>query len=110
MFYKDLTLFGFQFLQTDPILVLRGGIKMDRLWTYIDGKKWTVRSKYQFALLVMGMLSALTGSALWLIVRIWAFSTWDWLICFAGYPAVISVFVVFFYSNKHGFHHGAYRW
>ena len=77
---------------------------MKNLWTYIDKKKWHADTKYRVALLILGTLYALAGFAVWLIIRIWALSTWDWMVCFLGYPVVISWFVVFFFSFIHDFH------
>ena len=50
---------------------------MKNLWTYIEKKKWHADTKYRVALLILGTLFALAGLALWLIIRIWALSTWD---------------------------------
>lgn len=79
---------------------------MRTLWTYLDGKNWQAGTKYKIILLLLGTVFALTGFAVWLIIRIWTLSTWDWMICFIGYPVVISWFAVFFYSCKHSFHSG----
>lgn len=79
---------------------------MKNLWTYIEKKKWLADTKYRVALLILGTLYALAGFAAWLIIRIWALSTWDWMVCFLGYPVVISWFVVFLYSCNHDFHDG----
>lgn len=79
---------------------------MKNLWTYIENKNWHADTKYRVALLILGTLFALAGLALWLIIRIWALSTWDWMVCFIGYPVVISWFVVLLYSCNHDFHDG----
>ena len=79
---------------------------MKNLWTYIENKNWHADTKYRVALLIFGTLYALAGFAVWLIIRIWALSTWDWMVCFLGYPVVISWFVVLFYSCNHDFHDG----
>ena len=63
---------------------------MKNLWTYIEKKKWHADTKYRVALLILGTLFALAGLALWLIIRIWALSTWDWML----------------YSCNHDFHDG----
>lgn len=81
---------------------------MKSLWTYIEKKKWRADKKYRAALLLFGSVFALIGFALWLIVRIWALSTWDWMVCFVGYPIAASWLAVFFYSNDHAFHDGEY--
>ncbi len=79
---------------------------MKRLWTYIEGKNWRTETKYRFALLIVETVFALVGLAVWLIIRIWALSTWDWMVCFIGYPIVISWFYVFLYGYNHDFHNG----
>ncbi len=77
---------------------------MNRLWNYIDHKKWAVRTKYAAAILALGTISAFAGFALWSIVRIWALGSWDWMLCFIGYPVVISIFAFVFYAGSHDFH------
>jgi len=79
---------------------------MKYLWTYIDSKNWTEENKYKVVLLISTVVFALIGLAVWLIIRHWALSTLDWMICFAGYPAAFSWFVVIFYSCRHAFHNG----
>ena len=79
---------------------------MKNIWAYIERKKWHAGTKYRVALLILGTLYALVGLAVWLIIRIWALSTWDWMVCFLGYPVIISWFVVFLYSCNHDFHDG----
>ena len=77
---------------------------MNRLWTYIDSKSWHEKTKYQMILLILGTVFALIGFGIWLLIRHWAFTTWDWMVCFIGYPITASMFVVFFYSCRHDFH------
>ena len=77
---------------------------MNHLWTYINHKNWHEETKYRIALLLLGILFALIGFGIWLVISIWILSSWDWMLCFIGYPIIISWFVVFFYSCRHGFH------
>lgn len=79
---------------------------MKKLWAYIDGKSWKEATKYRAALWILGIMSALAGFTVWMIVRTWVLSTPEWMICFIGYPVVISWYVVFFYSCRHSFHNG----
>ena len=65
---------------------------MKNLWTYIENKNWHADTKYRVALLILGTLYALAGFAVWLIIRIWALSTWDWMVCFLGF--VIMIFMM----------------
>lgn len=77
---------------------------MSRLWNYIGKQNWTADKKYRAALFILGIESALGGFLIWLIIQNWALSSWEWAVCFTGYPLVISWFVVFFYSCRHAFH------
>ena len=80
---------------------------MKILWTYIENQKWSAETKYHAVIAILGALSATAGLITWLIIRIWALSSWDWMICFAGYPAVISWFAILFYGSHHDFHNGS---
>lgn len=107
MFYKIITQRRFQLLQMFHILsTIKEEEKMKTLWTYIDSKDWQAESKYRFTLTILGILFALAGLILWLIIRPWILSTLDWMLCFIGYPIVISWFVVVIYSFRHDFHSG----
>lgn len=77
---------------------------MHRLWSYIDSKKLHEATKYRLLLIILGLLSALAGFGIWLIIRLFALSTLDWMLCFVGFPVILSWFVVFFYSCRHDFH------
>lgn len=79
---------------------------MEKLWKYIDQKAWTAAVKYKICLLILGILFALIGGFACLISGIFVHLTWDWTICFIGYPVIFSWFLVFFYSCRHDFHDG----
>lgn len=79
---------------------------MNRLWIYIDSKKWQEATKYKIILIILGSLFGLIGCILWLIVRSFVFSSPKWLFCFVGYPIIISWVVVLIYSGRHDFHDG----
>jgi len=81
---------------------------MKKLWNYIDKKNWKAVNKFKVACLILGFLSALGGTVLWLIIRIWALSSPEWLFCFIVYPILISFIVVVFYGYNHEFHNGRY--
>lgn len=72
---------------------------MKSLWTYIERKNWNADTKYRVAILILGALFALAGFAAWLIIRIWALSTLDWMICFIGYPAAFAPLVVLLHGE-----------
>ncbi len=81
---------------------------MKSLCTYIDSKNWKAETKYHVALLITRLLAALAGLVLWLIIRMWMFSSPAWLICFAGYPFVIAWFLGFIYLFRNKMHDGAF--
>lgn len=81
---------------------------MGKIWKYIDRKDWNSSSKYKTILIVFAVLSAVFGFTAWLIIRNWTLSTWDWMICFAVYPVIISWFALFTYSCNHDFHNGSF--
>ncbi len=82
---------------------------MKNLCTYIDSKNRTARAKYRIVLLITGLLSALTGLAAWLIVRTWMFSTLGGLICFVGYPFIVTWYLTIIYLFRNALHDGAVR-
>ncbi len=77
---------------------------MKRLWAYIDGRDWTERAKFEAASWILGAAGSVLGLILWLVLRTWTLKTVDWMICFIGYPFVISRLFVFCYSCRHSFH------
>ena len=79
---------------------------MRYLWKYIDNKKWNTEKKYKILLLVLSIISALSGFALWLLIPLEKLSSLGWMLCFTGYPVFISWFVAFFYSCSHEFSEG----
>lgn len=76
---------------------------MNTLWTLIDEKKWKPETKYAVILSILGTLFGLVGFLVWLIIKNWAFSTPDWMLCFIGYPVLLSWYIVVFYSCGHEF-------
>ncbi len=79
---------------------------MKKLWIYLDEKNLPAVNKYHLAFILYGSLSALFGFLLWSVLRIWMFSTLDWMICFIGYPVVISFVIVFICGCNNEFHNG----
>lgn len=77
---------------------------MKCIWNRIDRKNWTVDKKYIVFTLLLSILSALIGLAVWLVVKPWAFSSMDWLFCFIGYPVFFSWIAEFLYAGRHDFH------
>ncbi len=74
---------------------------MEKLWTLIKKKNWPLRKKFRIASLIIGTPFAVAGILLWLIIRLWAGCSVEWLLCLIGYPYLISYFYVYFYSFNH---------
>lgn len=55
-------------------------------------------------MLLLCVLSAAAGFVLWLIIKHWALSSVEWMICFIGYPAVTACIGVILYAFNHEFH------
>ncbi len=81
---------------------------MERLWKNIDRREWMAETKYAFVIIISTLLSSVTGLVLWALVRNWALSTIDWMVCFMGYPAVVSWIALFIYSAGNELHNGSY--
>jgi len=79
---------------------------MKHLWNYIDRLNRHAEAKYRSAELILAALYGLLGFAGWLIAGRRLFSAWDWMVCFIGYPVIISRLVVFLYYCNHDFHDG----
>ncbi|MCR4588101.1 MAG: hypothetical protein K5682_06800 [Lachnospiraceae bacterium] len=77
---------------------------MKTLWTYINSKKWKTPNKYRFIFFISGFTGAFAGFVLWLVIHIWALSTLDWMLCFIGYPILLSLFWVYIYTSNHPFY------
>ncbi len=80
---------------------------MKKLWNHIDEKRWSREAKYRVALLIAGILFGAAGFILWLLIRPWALATRDWMLCFIGYPVILSWVLVFLYACRHDFHSGS---
>lgn len=68
---------------------------MGKLWKYIKEKEWSDETKYLISVLIYGLISALVGFVVWLMLRKWGLDSWEWMFCFMGYPAVAAWIVVF---------------
>lgn len=73
--------------------IATGGIIMARLWNWIDGKNFTNDNKIRIFLLLNCLKYSLYGFAVWLLISRVAFTTYDWAICFVGYPAFFGGYV-----------------
>ena len=79
---------------------------MRYLWNYIEDKNWKAGTKYRAFLWVLGFIFGVIGLILWSFVQLWTLKAMEWMICFVGYPVILSWFVVFLYSCNHDFHDG----
>ena len=79
---------------------------MKYIWNKIEDKNWKTATKVNAFLWVLGVLYGSIGLVVWSVVRIWALKTLDWMICFVGYPVIISWLVVLLYVCNHDFHDG----
>ncbi len=82
---------------------------MKYLWKYIERKSWDASKKYKMFTLFLSLISALVGLLAWVVIRPYSLSTLDWMICFMGYPVMVSLIAVFLYSCRNFFHDGAYE-
>lgn len=81
---------------------------MNALWTYVDSKDWSGNKKSAVVLSILGIIFALTGFIVWLVISPWTLSTPDWMICFIGYPVYFSWIIAFLYSCRHEFQNITY--
>lgn len=77
---------------------------MKLLWDWLDQRTWRAAAKYRMALLLLSVLFGLGGALVWSIVQIWTLKTTDWLICFVGYPVLVSWYLGIVYGYNHCFH------
>lgn len=79
-----------------------------RLIQKIDRLSWTSQRKFNLLLFLTGILFSLCGVLIWLFVRRWALDSWDWMVCFMGYPFIIAWFTVFLLTISNDFHNGSF--
>ena len=79
---------------------------MMKLWKSIDKLNLKEESKFRLFRIISEGVSAVLGLLVWLIIRNRIFGTWDWAVCFMGYPIIFSLFVSAVYSCSHSFHNG----
>ncbi len=75
---------------------------MNILWKMIGGLNMSRRSKNRFFVLAVMLLSVLGGLALYFLIGRHFLPGTEWLLCFAGYPAV---FIGFFGGNMYLYSH-----
>lgn len=76
---------------------------MKILWNRINKLNMGNESKNKMFLAIMVMIYSLIGSLVWMMVGRIFLPNIEWLICFAGYPAVCIGFIggtAFLYQNE----------
>ena len=79
---------------------------MKKLWNRVDGLNLKAGKKLRLFRLTLEFSSALLGLLIWLLIQNRILNTWDWLICFIGYPVMITWIASMLYSCNHDFHDG----
>ena len=64
-------------------------MKMEDLWNYCKVKDWNEKRKVRSFLTMNTLIFAVMGLLAWTAVRLFAFNSIEWMLCFIGYPAVI---------------------
>lgn len=59
---------------------------MSVLWKWISQRKLSRGNKARLFLLLNSLIYSVAGILAWLLVRKFALGTWDWALCFVGYP------------------------
>ena len=79
-----------------------------RMYLKIDRLPWTSQSKFNLSFFLTGILFSLCSVMIWLIIRRWALDSWDWMLCFMGYPFIIAWFTVLLLTCSNDFHNGSF--
>lgn len=66
---------------------------MQRLWKWIRRRKISSENRIKLFLFLNSLLCGVIGFAVWVFVGRYAFSTWDWALCFIGYPGFFGGFI-----------------
>ena len=73
---------------------------LNSLWNRISRRNWSAEGKFRLFRLALEVPAGLAGLLLWLIVRIWCLKTWDWMVCFVGYPVILAWLVTVLFSCR----------
>ena len=76
------------------------------LWDHIEQLNLKAENKFRLFRATLEIPAGLIGLLLWFFIRIWCLETLDWMICFIGYPIIITWFIAVFYSCRHDFRDG----
>ena len=74
------------------------------LWNHIEHLNLRAENKFRLFRIIPGIAAGVIGLLLWLVIQNWCLKTRDWMICFIGYPVIITWFIAIFYSCRHDFH------
>ena len=74
------------------------------LWDHIEQLNLKTENKFHLFRIILEIPAGVIGLLLWLFIRIWCLKTWDWMICFIGYPVITTWLVAVLYSCRHDFH------
>lgn len=66
---------------------------MNHLWNWVDRREMTDAGKIRIFLLMNCLLCSVLGLVVWLFVSRFALNTWDWALCFVGYPGFFVGFL-----------------
>lgn len=59
---------------------------MSRLWKWVDRRKLSRENKTRLFLFLNSLIYSGEGFLAWLLISKFALGTWDWALCFVGYP------------------------
>ena len=77
---------------------------MKRFWNWIDGFGIPVEKKYTVCLWLLGLMLALAGSVMYLLLALTVKLGLEWLLICTGWPVLLSWVGVFLYGCRHPFH------
>ena len=80
---------------------------LDLLWKRINYINLQAESKFRIFRIALEIPAGLTGLLLWLIIRSRYLQTRDWMVCFIGYPIIISWFISILFICRHPFQNGS---
>lgn len=77
---------------------------MSRLWKWIDVRKMSYKAKTRWFLFLNSLLYSAVGFFAWIIVSRFALDSWDWALCFVGYPGFFVGYIGgFLFLSRHNY-------
>lgn len=75
---------------------------MSRLWKWVDNKNFSYDAKVKLFLAINCLKYCFLGFVLWMVVSHFVLSTYDWALCFIGYPGFFIGYIGgFIYLCRH---------